>query len=91
MGPHASGCTGGTKIRAFLIFGILACNLHWKIHLLSRIPMVYSMKISDKQVVGKLKIGVLKRTRKPELENQKDQIQNSQVKFGAVKLDVFRK
>ena len=69
MGPHASGCTGGTKIRAFLIFGILACNLHWQIHLLSRIPMVYSTKIFDEHIAGKLKIRVSTRTRK--LENQK--------------------
>ena len=60
--------------------------------LFSRIPMVYSSKIFDEQIVGNLQIRVSARTRKPENQNQnqKDQIRNSQVNFEGVKLDVFR-
>ena len=61
--------------------------------LLSRIPMVYSSKIFDERIAGKLQFKVSARTRKPENQNQnqKDQIRNSQVNFEGSKLDVFRK
>jgi hypothetical protein len=44
--------------------------------LLSRIPMVYSSKIFDERIAGKLHFKVSARTRKPENQNQnqKDQI-----------------
>jgi len=66
--------------------------------LLSRIPVVYSSKIFDERIAGKLQFKVSARTRKPENQktrnqnqNQKDQIRNLQVNFGAANLDVFRK
>jgi hypothetical protein len=66
--------------------------------LLSRIPMVYSSKIFDERIAGKLQFKVSARTRKPENQktrnqnqNQKDQIRNLQVNFEGSKLDVFRK
>ena len=69
MKIRVSSCTEGLKIRVFLILGILEWNLHWKMRLLSRIPVVYSSKIFDERIAGKLQFKVSARTRKP--ENQK--------------------
>ena len=67
---RVSSCPEGLKIRVFLILGILEWNLHWQMRLLSRIPMVYSSKIFDERIAGKLQFKVSAGTRKP--ENQKN-------------------
>jgi hypothetical protein len=86
MKIRVSSCKEGLKIRVFLILGIFEWNLHWQMRLLSRIPMVYSSKIFDERIAGKLQFKVSARTRKPENQktrnqnqnqNQKDQIRNS--------------
>ena len=49
--------------------------------LLSRIPMVYSSKIFDERIVGKLQIKVSARTRKPEKQKPEPEPEGPDPKF----------